>query len=238
MWKLLVDLVYPRRCDSCGRSASDVVCDSCLEGVQWHQGPACARCGACLAVVATSPGRCPECRGKRIDFDSAVSLGAYQGRLRDLVIAFKHPNHRLVGDLFANQLAAKLDGRAYDLIVAVPMHRWDFVWRAHNPAAELAAALSKRTRTPFAPGALQKRRRTRPQKILPLAERLGNPLGAFHAPAGSVGRVLLVDDVLTTGATLSECARILKAAGAARVDAAVVARDQAALTVELLAGEG
>jgi len=238
MWKLLVDLVYPRRCDACGRSAPAEVCDSCLGGVQWHQGPGCGRCGACLAAIVRSPGSCPECRGKRIDFDSAVSLGAYQGRLRDLVIAFKHPNHRLVGDLFAKRLASKLDGRAYDLIVAVPMHLWDFVWRAHNPAAELAASLSKRLRTPYAPGALRKRRRTRPQKTLALAERLVNPLGAFYAPAGAAGRVLLLDDVLTTGATLSECARALKAAGAARVDAAVVARDQAALTVELPAGEG
>ena len=157
-------------------------------------------------------------------FDSGVALGRYEGGLRNLVIALKQPRHRALADLFAPAVASRLGGRSFDAVVPVPMHWLDRILRGYNPAEELARAVGDRIRRPVRPGWLRKRRRTRPQKKLPLSERLGNPRGAFRASRRVRGRILLVDDVLTTGATLSECSSALRAAGASYVGVAVVAR--------------
>lgn len=117
------------------------------------------------------------------------------------------------------------------------MHRIDFILRGYNAAGELARGIARELGVPENPRALRKRRRTRPQKSLVLRERLENLRGAFEPAARIAGRVLLVDDVLTTGATLAECADALRRAGATSVETAVVARGQTA-TVELASRGG
>lgn len=235
-WKVLRDLIYPPQCALCRSpcESSDVLCAECAGEVEWTEAAAaCRACGARIPVGAGPvPSSCGECLGKPIRFDGAVALGAYEGKLRELVIAFKQPAYRVLTGLFVPRLAARLGGRRFDAVVPVPMHRIDFILRGYNAAAELAAGLARQLEVPERPRALRKLRRTRPQKNLVLRERLVNLRGAFEPAARIAGRVLLVDDVLTSGATLTECADALRRAGAMSVEAAVVARGQAA-TVEL-----
>jgi predicted amidophosphoribosyltransferase len=136
----------------------------------------------------------------------------------------KEPAGAELATHFGAELARHPRLPPFDLVSSVPLTRWDFVFRGYDHAGELALALARRAGKPFRERLLKKIRRTCKQKELPLSRRILNPMGAFQAESVPNLSVLVVDDVLTTGATLSSCARALKAAGARRVFAAVVAR--------------
>ncbi len=151
-----------------------------------------------------------------------MALGRYAGRLREVFLRFKFRGARHLADEFGRRLAARLE-RRFNLVVPVPMSGWRMLGRGYNPAEQVAARLARHAGLPFGRRVLRKIRRTRPQAELQQEERLNNPKGAYRA--GKVGGVvLLVDDVLTTGATAGACAEALRAAGAAEVFLAVVAR--------------
>ena len=165
------------------------------------------------------------------------SHGPYGGALREVVLGLKFGG-RLGGLALAGELlwhawelhAARpggLDPSGPDLVTAVPLYRWRLVRRGYNQGLELARLSAARLDVPLAPGALRKTRTTAPQSRLTARERARNLDGAFAAdPAVVAGRsVLLVDDVMTTGSTLEASARALRAAGATRVEALVLARD-------------
>lgn len=214
----LLDFLYPRRCAVCRSSIpSGSFCAPCDGRLEWIAPPACARCGA------AQPGtRCGECLGKEFVFAGATALGRYEGKLREVVLDLKFRGGRYLADELGRRLAGRLE-RRFDQIVPVPMSRWKRLMRSYNAADLVAERMAHHSRTSCAPRALCKVRRTRPQADLPLGERLRNPKGAYRArPVRGV--VLLVDDVLTTGATANACAEALRAAGASEVCVAVVAR--------------
>ncbi len=217
----LLDLLYPRECAACrgpaGGAGRLAVCAACDGTLEWISPPACARCGA-----ADRGKGCAECRGKELLFAGATALGRYEGRMRDLVLGFKFRGARHLAEEFGRRLAARIE-RRFDLVVPVPMSRWKVLFRGYNAAELVAERLARHARTPFAARRLRKLRRTKPQAELALEERLTNPRGAYRAKAVK-GVVLLVDDVLTTGATANACTEALRAAGAAEVHLAVIAR--------------
>ena len=217
----LLDFLYPRECSVCSRLISEAdrlsLCAECDGALEWIAPPACARCGA-----AEVKGACGECAGKSFGFDGAVALGRYAGKLREAVLSLKFRGARPLADEFGRRLAARI-GRRFDLVTPVPMGTWRLLSRGYNAAELLARRLAKHGGMKYFGRALRKTRRTRPQTGLPLEERLSNPAGAYRAR--KVGGVaLLVDDVMTTGATASACARALRDAGASEVHVAVVAR--------------
>jgi ComF family protein len=213
----LLDLLYPRLCASCGGPAQGAFCGGCDDALEWIAPPACPRCGA-----ARSGRGCAECEGKEFLFAGAAALGRYEGRLRQAVLALKFRGERRLADEFGRRLAARL-ARRFDLVVPVPMSRWKLLGRLYNAAELVAERLARHAGLPLARRALVKVRRTRPQVELPFEERLKNPKGAYRARRVR-GVVLLVDDVLTTGATANACTEALRIAGAAEVHVAVVAR--------------
>lgn len=226
----LLDAIWPPRCLACQGPAWDSplpsVCARCLEGLPWIGSP-CARCGReAGAAVLSSP--CGICRDERLDVDGVVSPLRYRDGARDLVLSLKFarrtPAAIPLGRLLADALLRA--GRPGDLVVPVPLSSTRLRRRGHNQAEEIARVVARRLGIERSPRALQRRRDTRPQSGLSRARRRRNPRGAFRARRDLVeGRcVILVDDVVTTGATASACARALRRAGALRIVLAAASR--------------
>ena len=175
--------------------------------------------------------RCAACLAKPRAFDAARAACLYDEVSRDPILKLKHADRLDLAPLFARWLsraARELIDEA-DAIAPVPLHRARLLRRRYNQAAEIARPLSRLCGVPYLPDALVRRRATETQGGKSGSGRRRNVAGAFEVPAGRAAqvvgkRVLLIDDVMTTGATAEGCARALKAAGAVRVDVAVVAR--------------
>ncbi|MBI4565851.1 MAG: ComF family protein [Planctomycetes bacterium] len=233
-WKgRALDLLFPRACELCGTritdAAWDVACASCAPHVEWIRGRGCVRCGAELEEAAGR--RCRECAGKAYAFKGAVAAGRYEGFVRELVHRFKFGGRldlaRPLAERILDRLRGASWGAAIEVIVPVPMRTSKILFgRRYNPADVLAGQMARRLDRRLS-RAVAQIRATPSQTRLTGEERLKNPQGAYRARReGTIrGRVvLLVDDVLTTGATASECARCLKETGAAAVYLAVVGR--------------
>ena len=175
---------------------------------------------------------CPHCAADQPPFDHARAALRYDDHSRRLILAFKHGG-RLDGvDLFAEWMVrAGADILAdADFLIPVPLHRWRLVRRGFNQSALLSKAIAKRTGRRWLPNTLRRHRATASQQGLSAEARRDNVTSAaFRLARGGAERIagrhlVLVDDVLTTGSTLGACASVLRRAGAARVDALLLAR--------------
>jgi ComF family protein len=232
-WKsALLDLVFPPLCVACHAPVGgNGFCAACWSRITFLDGPACACCGIPFPVdLGMADSLCAACHARRPSFDTARAILAYDEHSRGAVLALKHADRLDLVPGFARWLARV--GRpalaGSDLIVPVPLHPWRLWARRYNQAAELARRLGRDWNLPADPLALARRRATRSQGEMPSAKaRRRNVLSAFKVPDSSRVRgrsILLVDDVLTTGATAESCARALKRAGAAKVHVLALAR--------------
>ena len=186
-------------------------------------------------------GRCALCRLGLRGFDAVYSYGSYEGTLRQLVHLFKYGGVRPLGGTFGKFLAQALPREtSFDVIVPMPLH-WFKQWqRGFNQSNDLAREIGKKWNVPVR-NVIRRKKATRPQAGLTNAKRRANMSGAFQIAGKKVMRgkplagmrVLLVDDVVTTGATASACARVLKRAGAAHVALLALARTDRRQAVEL-----
>ncbi len=214
----LLDLLLPERCVGCGREG--VLCENCLARLVPIREPLCSRCGA---PVAWPVERCTECAGRRLSFSRARAAIAYEGPAVDLVRAWKEGGRRLFAPLAARLVVGSMPAPPADALTFVPAVHDRELWRGHNPARCLAEQLAMSWRLPLLP-LLARTSTTRRQRGLGLAERRANVRGAFRATDGPPRHVVLVDDVYTSGATVTAAARALRAAGASRVDVVTLAR--------------
>jgi ComF family protein len=221
-----LDLVFPRACEACDGppegSADGLTCRACAPRAEWIGGPACRRCGA-----EKSRARCSECGGRTFPFRGAVAAGRYAGFVRELVHRFKFGGRIDLARPLARRIAERVRaapwGAGIGAIVPVPMRRLKLLFgRGYNPAELLAHRLGRELGRPVRRW-LRQTRATPSQTSLTGAERKRNPRGAYRARRAR-GIVLLVDDVLTTGATAGACAEALLEGGAAAVYLAVVGR--------------
>jgi ComF family protein len=227
-----LDLVFPALCPVCeamlGVGRRDPLCGTCWAAITRLGAPTCGVCGAApptrapLAAPAPRIVRtCATCAASPPPYDYARSAALYAGELRDALHAFKFGGRRALagplGDLAAEQCAATLPDRI-DALIPVPLARERERERGFNQAALLARRIGRRLEVPTRPGWLARIRSTRPQSDLSAAERRANVRGAFRASELVAGRhLLLVDDVLTTGATASACAGALLETGAREI---------------------
>jgi ComF family protein len=234
--RLFLNFVLPTSCSYCNSSVGDsgipFFCASCWEDFSSIQGPICPRCGRpfeSLETLSHSPDHhCLACRQTLPSFDQALSIGYFEGPLREAIHRFKYGPCRALGKPLAGWMAGNIRlVSAIDFVIPVPLHIMRLRQRGFNQALVLAYELSKTFSIPLSYDNLNRVRPTRPQVELSGNERIKNVAGAFalRRPVELRDRdVLLIDDVFTTGATMNECALVLKDAGASRVTALTLAR--------------
>ncbi|MGH9406870.1 MAG: double zinc ribbon domain-containing protein [Terriglobia bacterium] len=238
----LLPVLFPTACPLCQKEVSRPrglgVCAACWRGVTRYEGAICSSCGLPVVAAAEVENLCGPCRRGSYRFDCARSYGLYAFPLRDLILHLKFRRRerwgRLLGELLADLAQEQEWNRDERLIVPVPLHPARQRERGYNQAALLAAGLYRRLKKlrcadglSLSARALVRARATAPQSGLAHHARQENVRGVFAAPHPEWvrgRRILLIDDVMTTGATVSACAAVLKRAGASDVAVLTLAR--------------
>ena len=227
-------MVCPRMCAGCGRPVGEEashICWECLAGLWPVQFPHCAVCGNPVQGKAEGEYTCSMCRGRKRNFDKARSAVHFDGPITHVLHAFKYTQAAHLASDLAGLLAvcAEVHYRPADVdaVTFVPLHHQKERERTYNQSRLLAGDLAAIIGKPLLSRCLVRWRPTTTQTALSAVERRANVKGAFRAMNGrwlEGRRILLVDDVMTTGATVDECADALKQAGAAEVRVVTVAR--------------
>ncbi len=220
-----LELLFPSRCLGCERGGT-YLCDACIEDLPRAENPRCSLCWS----PQPGAGLCPECYAAPPPFDGLRSAFVYQGVARSLVRSLKYRGMTSLAPPMASLLAeVALDFEIEaDIVVPVPLSGLRHRTRGYNQASELAKHLGRELDLPMRPRALERSRHTSPQaRTADAMERRRNVQGAFRSedPAVEGNRMLLVDDVTTTGATLAACADALQRAGADSVWCITFARE-------------
>lgn len=232
--QVLLDQLYPRHCRSCEAPLSSHaprtglsawLCKTCVELLDRITPPVCSVCGEPFSGAMTTAFRCWNCEDRRVAFDFAISAFKASGPLRELIHSFKYSRDLSLRGLLAEALLPALEDErlipedlSQWLLVPVPLYFYREMGRGFNQSWEICQRLSQSTGIPCSE-VLRRKRHTRSQARLQRQQRLDNLKGIFALKRRfpwqkklwlKGRRILLVDDVLTTGATAHECARILK----------------------------
>lgn len=218
----VADGLFPPFCLACGgpAPAAHHLCPSCHAALPPALENLCLRCGALLPRPMEN---CGSCMGATDLMDATYCAFPYRGVPKELVLGFKFRDHgqwaELMGRLCWERLGSSLSWETPEMVIPIPLHPWRLIGRKYNQSALLAGVLARFLARPLVTNVLERIKMSPPQVSLRHRERLLNVRGAFAAPRVAVnGRaILLVDDVMTTGATLRAAAGVLKKAGAGRV---------------------
>ncbi|MEZ5744390.1 MAG: ComF family protein [Sphingomonadaceae bacterium] len=228
----VVDLVFPPRCPTCGDAiaAQTGLCIACWSELEIPSDPACTLCGRPFLDSVRDGATCAPCLANPPRHDGIAAATLYNETSRKLVLAFKHGNRIALAPMMARLMTAKLGFLDETwVIVPVPLHRWRLWRRGYNQAAVLAREIAKKSKARLSLDALRRTRATPSLGGLGAKARRKALSGAIAIhPARKAGikgaKILLVDDVLTSGATSDACVKALKAAGAQEVKIACFAR--------------
>lgn len=231
----ILDFAFPWRCVVCqSDDHSERVADFCGEchsALTREIVNSCQKCGAEVGPFVSSPAGCVHCRKRSLKFDSVICLGMYDDTMRRAILSSKWSHSavglRAIAKVLAEEKQDILHDLHVDLIIPIPQPWTTRLTRSFNSATVIAQELSRPAKARVDQHILFRKGRVRPQKRVAVHDRYANQQGAFRVQDISVvrgRRLLLVDDVLTTGATCTEASAMLKKAGAAEVHVAVVAR--------------
>jgi len=233
-----LNLLFPSNCPVCGNDSDshrhNPVCVACWSGIERYSGPACLRCG--LPLVSEYATYCESCMKAPPPFSKIIFYGIYAGALRKAIHLLKFKGLKRLARPIA-VLLSELPLPDADGIVPVPLHSKKMREREFNQTALIGKHLSRQSGIPLLLDALKKDKATLPQTDVTGKERLKNVKNTFTAGKSVTGlRLILVDDVVTTGATVYECSRVLKKAGAAGITVVALARSTAKHTLHIAAG--
>ncbi len=229
---LFIDALYPRRCRCCGMSmrskSNGFFCEKCAGDMHPIKSPLCTVCGIPFPDGSGPDHPCFDCLAEKTHYTAARAAVEYRGTVREAIHLYKYRRLRAMQEFlgpFAADAARGFFPDA-DIATAVPLHRRRLARRGFNQSLFLAKHAAEALNIPLSLDGLRRIRYTRPQVELSQAEREDNVKGAFGVEGQEFDgrRVLLVDDVYTTGATVRECAKVLKKSGAEKVYVLTVAR--------------
>ena len=219
----VIDLIYPPRCPACGEAlaAQNGLCSACWTGLVIPSEPACARCQRPFSAATPAGSICAPCLADPPRHDGIAAATLYTPASRKLILAFKHGQRIALAPMLARLAAARLPELACEWLV-VPLHRWRLRRRGFNQSAVLAREVARLRHQPLVVDGLVRRKATPTLGGLGKAARARALAGAIalnprRAERISGARVLLVDDVLTSGTTSDACMRALKRGGAREV---------------------
>ncbi len=226
-----LDLLLPATCAACDSTvgAPGQLCATCFKDLNFVTAPLCTSCGLPFGVRGET--LCHTCQANPPPWREARAALMYDKASQGLILPFKHADRTEIAATLAlhmQRAGATMLARA-DLLVPVPLHRWRLLRRRYNQSALLAVALARRTGRPVLPDALRRVRVTQSLRNLPAAKRAALLTGAIAVRPGRAAavagkRILLIDDVLTSGATARACTHALLDAGAASIDVLVASR--------------
>lgn len=218
--KVCLELVYPIKCPFCGKITGEGICRECNKKIVKIEEPFCMKCGKPLRKAEQE--YCYDCKKGGHVFEEGRGLWVHKSPVSDALYAFKYQNRRIYGEIFGRELVENFESylrkRQIDLIIPIPLYKKKLRKRGYNQAEILARALSEGTGIPMNTRILIRQRETAPQKKLNDKERRKNIRGAFVVLKQVRGKkIVLIDDIYTTGSTLDEAALVLKKAGAQNV---------------------
>lgn len=231
----LIDILFPPRCITCGGApeggGKNPYCTDCLSKVTFIMPPLCTCCGLQFADTGGESHLCGDCISKKPFFSTARALGIYDTILLDTIHLFKYSGRILIGEIMGRVMADyrydSLSISEFSLIIPVPLHPKKLRERGFNQSLVLGREIAKKFSIPLDFKTLKRRIDTKPQVKLGKSERAKNVKGAFTVEGKERikgKKVLLVDDVYTTGSTANECARMLREAKASDVSVLTLAR--------------
>lgn len=221
---VILDLLYPRHCPLCNavlEFEGMQVCEPCIRKQVCIKPPYCMKCGKTIEDATEE--YCGDCREVPKTFERGFPVFAYSGAIKDALYAFKYKNQRSYGDFFADciygQYGEEFRKLQFDGLVPVPVHRKKRKARGYNQAEVLARSLAKHLELPVYPSYILRIVNTNPQKELNDKIRMKNLNNAFKIGENTIKlkKVLLVDDIYTSGATIEACTKVLLDAGVEKV---------------------
>lgn len=231
----LIDLVFPPSCVTCSvplaEGQGQHFCSDCAGKIGFISSPLCSRCGIPFAGSVGEDHLCGDCIGREPPFSVARAVGRYEGTLLEAVHQFKYRGRIALGEVLADMMAyyryPSFSPAGFSLVLPVPLHTRRLRQRMFNQSVVLARGVAKRHALPLDVTVLRRSVFTEPQINLGRKERAENVRGAFTVdePVRIEGkRIVLIDDVYTTGSTVRECCRVLARAGAAEIAVLTLAR--------------
>jgi competence protein ComFC len=218
----LLTVFFPHLCFNCStKIPQGYLCPKCFEKIEFLYPPLCRLCAK--PITNNTSLLCQDCRGTEPDYQKIISAVFYKGPIVDLIHLFKYKNHDYLGPWLAQLLISQLSKtgqqlKGFDLITYVPLHKESLKTRGYNQSRILAKELSKHFQIPLVDDIIIEVKSKKSQTAVERKDRQSNISGIFQAAENISGKkIIIVDDIFTTGSTLSECAKVLKEAGAKNI---------------------